>query len=106
MQANIALKTRVSELEVINGLYRSTVDQYQQGGAPQAEMVPQDSEANLRQMLEQAQSREEALKHKVEELEHEVADLRGEQPPLKKARTSEPPQYPEPPQALTNGLQT
>lgn len=106
LQANTALKTRVSELEVINDLYRGTVTQYEQGGAaPQAEMVPRESEAQqLRQLLEQSQRREQELKQKVEELEHEVADLREEQPPAKRTHLSERPEYPEPPQVFTNGL--
>lgn len=105
LQANTVLKTRVSELEVINDLYRGTVTQYEQGGAPKAEMVPRDSDAQLRQLLEQSQRREQEWKHKVEKLEHEVADLRGEQPPSKRARLSNGSEYPEPPQIpFTNGL--
>lgn len=107
LQANTALKTRVSELEVINDLYRGTVNQYEQGSAPQAEMVPRDSgAAQLRQLLEQAERRERELKNKVEELEHEIADLREEQPPSKRSRLSDDPEYPEPPQVFTNGLQS
>ena len=104
LQANTALKTRVSELEVINDLYRGTVNQYEQGGAPQAEMVPREPDVNLRQLLEESQGREKDLKRKVEELEHEIADLRGEQPPAKRTRLSEGPEYPEPPQDFSNGL--
>ena len=90
---------------MINDLYRGTVTQYEQGGAaPQAEMIPRDSEAHLRQLLEQSQRRERDLKQKVEELEHEVADLRGDQPPSKKSRLSPGPEYPEPPQTFSNGL--
>lgn len=105
LQANTVLKTRVSELEVINDLYRGTVTQYEQGGAAQAEMVPRRSDSQLRQLLEQSQRREQELKHKIEELEHEVAELRGEQPPSKRARLSDGPQYPEPHQtSFSNGL--
>ena len=106
LQANTFLKTRVSELEVINDLYKGTVNQYEQGGAPQAEMVPRDSESQLRQSLDQALRREDDLKRQVEELEREVADLRGEQPPAKRSRISDSSEYPEPPQAPTNGLHT
>lgn len=94
------LRTRVSELEVINDLYRGTVSQYQQGqsgNAPQAEMTSRDEESHLRERLQQTQQREDDLKRRVEELESEVADLRGEQPPTKKVKTSE---YPEPPQDI------
>lgn len=105
LQANTHLKTRVSELEVINDLYRGTVTQYEQGNAPQAEMIPRDSESQLRQLLEQSQRREEGLKRQVEDLEREVADLRADQPAAKRARLSEASEYPEPPDAFTsNGL--
>jgi len=106
LQANTKLKTRVSELEVINELYRGTLRQYEQRGAPapQAEMVPQDLDAQLQTLLEQTERRERDLKQKVEELEHEIAELRGEQRPPKRTRLSDGPEYPEPPQAFTNGL--
>ena len=104
VQANSLLKTRVNELEVINDLYRGTVTQYEQGGAPQAEMIPRSSEGQLKQHLQQALQREEALKRQVEELEREVAELRGEQPPMKRTRLDDAPEYPEPPSTFTNGL--
>ena len=106
LQDNSSLKTRVTELEVINDLYRGTVNQYEQGGAPQAEMVPQASESQLKQALDQALRREEALKRQVEDLERENAELRGEQPPLKRTRLSDNTanNYPEPPGTFTNGL--
>lgn len=105
LQANTFLKTRVSELEVINDLYKGTVNQYEQGGAPQAEMIPRDSESQLRHSLDEALRREEALKRQVDELEREVEELRGEQPPAKRSRISNS-EYPEPPEAFTNGLHT
>ncbi|KAM0795774.1 hypothetical protein BDR22DRAFT_813009 [Usnea florida] len=105
LQANTFLKTRVSELEVINDLYKGTVNQYEQGGAPQAEMVPKDSASELRQSLNQALRREEDLKRQVDELEREVAELRGEHPPAKRSRVSNS-EYPEPPQIFNDGLHT
>lgn len=105
LQANTFLKTRVSELEVINDLYKGTVNQYEQGGAPQAEMVPRDSQSQLRQSLDQALGREQDLKRQVDELEREIAELRGEQPPAKRSRISDS-EYPEPPQTFTDGLNT
>ena len=105
---NTRLRTRVSELEVINDLYRGTLAQYQIGGAPQAEMVPRATDAELREALERSQQRERELMQKVDELQHEIADLKDEQPPSKKARSSNDaendPQYPEPPETFTNGL--
>ncbi|KAL9131608.1 MAG: hypothetical protein Q9217_000496 [Psora testacea] len=106
LQVNSALKTRVNELEVINGLYQGTVRQYQQGQqpAPQADMVPHDT-SELRQLLRQSQQREEELKRQVEDLEREVAELRGELPPAKRTRRSSGSDYPEPPQDFAaNGL--
>lgn len=104
LQDNTHLKTRVSELEVINELYKGTVHQYQQGGnAPQAEMISRSSEDELRQLLQQSQQREESLKHQVEQLEQEITELRSEQPPAKRGRVSSL-EYPEPPQTLNNGL--
>ena len=106
MHANSALKTRVNELEVINGLYQGHVRQYQQGQqpAPQADMIPQDSDA-LRRLLQQSQQREEDLKRKVEDLEREVAEIRSDQPAAKRTRLSAGSEYPEPPQNLVaNGL--
>lgn len=94
----------MSELEVINDLYKGTVNQYEQGGAPQAEMIPRDSESQLRHSLDQALRREEDLKRQVDDLEREVAELRGEQPPAKRSRISDSSEYPEPPQAFPNGL--
>ena len=96
----------MSELEVINDLYKGTVNQYEQGGAPQAEMIPRDSESQLRQSLDQVLRREEDLKRRVEELERELAELREEQPPAKKRSRISDSEYPEPPQAFTNGLHT
>ena len=106
LQTNSALKTRVNELEVINGLYQGTVRQYQQvhQPAPQAEMIPQDTDS-LQQLLQQSQQREEDLKRQVEDLEREVAELRGDQPPAKRTRLSTASEYPEPPQTFAaNGL--
>ncbi|KAL9640253.1 MAG: hypothetical protein Q9164_000399, partial [Protoblastenia rupestris] len=101
LQTNSALKTRVNELEVINGLYQGTVRQYQQvhQPAPQAEMIPQDTDG-LQQLLQQSQQREEDLKRQVEDLAREVAELRGDQPPAKRTRLSTASEYPEPPQTF------
>lgn len=101
IQVNTQLKTRVSELEVINELYRSTLAQYQQGQpAPPAEMNSHSGESQLRQLLQDSQRREEELKKRVDELENEIIELRGDQPPSKKQRVSE---YPEPPSDFGTG---
>ena len=105
LQANRDLKTRVNELEVINGLYQGHVQQYRQGQqppAPQAEMIPQDSsEASLQNLLQQSRQREAELKRQVEELEREVAELKGEEPPAKRTRRSAGSEYPDPPNPIT-----
>ena len=110
LRDNTALKTRVSELEVVNDLYRGHVSQYSQGQAtaPQAEMMPRDTESELRAALLQAERREVDLKRQVEDLRHRLAELEGEHPPAKRARTSDETEYPEPPQTAfgTNGSHT
>ena len=111
LRDNTALKTRVSELEVVNDIYRGHVNQYSQGqaaAAPQAEMMPRDTETELRAALLQAERREGNLKRQVEDLQHRLAELESEQPPAKRARTSDETEYPEPPQTAfgPNGLHT
>ena len=80
------LKTRVSELDVINGLYRSEIDQL----------------SHFRHLYEQSQRKENDLKRRVDELENEIDELRGGPGPrAKRPRLSnETPEYPEPPQAI------
>ncbi|KAF9890719.1 hypothetical protein FE257_005585 [Aspergillus nanangensis] len=77
LAANTSLKTRVSELEVINGLFRGRVTELEQSdaGARRAEMIVRDSEARLRRSLEDSQRREEDLKRRVSELEHRLGDV-------------------------------
>jgi len=79
-QAYNTLKTRVSELEVINGLYSNELEQQ-------------------RMKQHQWQQTEIELKRHVEELEHEVDELRGGPGPrTKRPRLSEASEYPDPPQ--------
>ena len=111
-QENTKLRTRVSELEVINDLYRGTLQQYQSsGGAPQAEMIPRAPYENLQAALEQAQQQTRELTQKNDDLQRKLADLEGEEEPAsKKARLSDEAhaetEYPEPPETFTNGLHT
>ncbi|MCJ1440802.1 MAG: hypothetical protein MMC23_001288 [Stictis urceolatum] len=67
-QANTQLKTQVSELEVINGLYKGRVQELER------------AESMNRQALEQSRAREDDMKRRLEELEHYVADLRKDSP--------------------------
>jgi GATA-binding protein len=107
LRDNTVLKTRVSELEVVNDLYRGHVSQYSQGqaAAPQAEMIPRDAESQLRVALLQAEQHEVDLKRQVEALQRRIADLEGE-PPAKRARKSDDSNNSELPEAAssTNGL--
>ena len=70
-QANTSLKTRISELEVINGLYKGRVQELER-------LEPMQNE--LRQALEQAHDRENELKRRLDDLEREVASLRKGSP--------------------------
>ena len=92
-QQNTTLKTRVSELEVINDLYRSRVQELEQNDR-RAEMV----QSQLRQALEQCKQQENNLKRRVDDLEHEFADSL---PHAKRLRASDASEYPDPPQPLT-----
>lgn len=74
---NTALKTRVSEMELINDLFRNRVAELEAG-----ENAAQESGAKLRQELEEAKQRESELKRRLEELEEES-------PRHKKARYSD-----------------
>lgn len=87
-QENTALKTRVSELEVINILYKGQVGEQDQKAT--------ESEQQLRQLLEEAQRRESNLKQRVKELEQENNELRGDEPAPKRQHVSDVSEYPDP----------
>ncbi|KAJ5190589.1 GATA transcription factor [Penicillium cinerascens] len=72
---NTSLKTRVSELDLINELFRGRVAELEQSDASarRSEMIARDSEARLRRSLDESQRREENLKRRVEELEHQIS---------------------------------
>ena len=92
---NTTLKTRVSELEVINGLFKDRVEQLQRNVTNE-----QMTNAQLRQALQDVENRENHLKRKVDDLERENADLRDPDslPPGKRLRHSDISEYPDPPQ--------
>ncbi|KAL9000388.1 MAG: hypothetical protein Q9169_000905 [Polycauliona sp. 2 TL-2023] len=92
-QENTALKTRVSELEVINILYKGQVGEQDQKAT--------ESDQQLRQLLEDAQGRENLLKQQVKELEQELSGLRSGEPANKRQRLSVGPEYPDPPEHFT-----
>ncbi|KAK2791025.1 hypothetical protein FQN53_007214 [Emmonsiellopsis sp. PD_33] len=98
LAANTSLKTRVSELDLINELFRGRVAELEQSDAAarRAEMILRDSESRLRQSLEESQKREEGLKRRISELEQVLADrdtLQGNaspaEPQSKKIRLSD-----------------
>lgn len=95
LAANTSLKTRVSELEVINELFRGRVAELEQSDATarRSEMIARDSEARLRRSLEESQRREEELKRRLSELEQNTEPTgfgngSGE-PAMKKIRLSD-----------------
>jgi GATA-binding protein len=63
---NTALKTRVSEMELINDLFRNRVTELEN-----SENAARDTEAKLRAELEEIKQRESDLKRRLEEFEDE-----------------------------------
>jgi len=71
---NTSLKTRVSELEVINDLFRGRVTELEQSeqDARREVMVARDCEARAKMDLDQSLSREADLKRRLEDLESQL----------------------------------
>ncbi|KAJ5584405.1 transcriptional regulator family: GATA type zinc finger [Penicillium hispanicum] len=90
---NTSLKTRVSELDLINELFRGRVAELEQSDASarRSEMIARDSEARLRRSLEESQRREDDLKRRVSELEHQLGSGEGDssEPQAKRIRLSD-----------------
>ncbi|CAG8983867.1 hypothetical protein HYALB_00005505 [Hymenoscyphus albidus] len=88
---NTALKTRVSELELINELFRGRVTQLEQdeANARRGEDMRRESEVALLQRLEESQRRENQLKHRLDTLEEQLGEQRDEAPRAKKMRVSD-----------------
>ncbi|UNI21602.1 GATA zinc finger protein 3 [Purpureocillium takamizusanense] len=110
---NSSLKTRVSELEVINELFRGRLSQLEQqeaaarrgqevAGAEQTQLrtqleAVQESEAQLRAQLEDSHRRENNLKRRLDELELELKEAQDavatqSDRPAKRPRLEEPDQ--------------
>lgn len=109
---NASLKTRVSELEVIQELYRGRLQQLEQAEATAEANARQthehsqqtetqlrtqlegatQTEAQLREQLEESHHRENMLKRRLDELELELKEAKGasddieDERPAKKAR--------------------
>lgn len=81
----------MSELEVINDLFRGRVAELEQSdaNARSGEMIMRESDDQLRRALDDAQRRETHLKRRIDELEREVGDLRDSEPRAKKLRLSD-----------------
>lgn len=91
---NSSLTTRVSELEVINELFRSRVTQLEDNEAAtrRDETIRRESEVALTQRLEESQRRENQLKRRLDDIERELSDLKGQAddgPPTKKIRMAD-----------------
>lgn len=90
--ANSSLKTRVSELEVINELFRGRVTQLEQdeANARRGEEMRRESEHSLRLHLEESQRRENQLKRRLDDLEREVTEMQeAAGPRAKKMRVAD-----------------
>ena len=76
--ANSSLKTRVSELEVINELFRGRVAQleHDEQNNRHGQEMRRDAESDLQTQLEESRRRENQLKRRLDEYEQELAELR------------------------------
>ncbi|KAM3077170.1 GATA zinc finger protein 3 [Clarireedia jacksonii] len=88
---NSSLKTRVSELEVINELFRGRVTQLEQdeANARRGEEMRRESEQSLLNRLEESQRRENQLKRRLDDVERELSELRDGAPRAKKMRVAD-----------------
>jgi GATA-binding protein, other eukaryote len=88
---NSALKTRVSELDLINELFRGRVTQLEQDeqNARRGEEMRRDSEQDLMRRLEESQRRENQLKRRLDDVERELGELRDGAPRAKKMRVAD-----------------
>lgn len=88
---NSSLKTRVSELEVINELFRGRVTQLEQDetNARRGEEMSLEKERILMNKLEESQRRENQLKRRLDDVERELNELRDGAPRAKKMRVAD-----------------
>ena len=75
-------KTRISELEFVNDLFKGRVDQLE-ADSHRAEIQQRESDTQLRFVYEQSQARENVLKHEIEDLKREIESLKYEMGELK-----------------------
>ena len=88
-------RTRISELEFVNDLFKGRVDQLE-ADTHRAEIQQRESDTQLRFVYEQSQARENVLKHEIENLKREIEglkydieDLKNTQPLAKRQRLSD-----------------
>lgn len=88
-------RTRISELEFVNDLFKGRVDQLE-ADTHRAEIQQRESDTQLRFVYEQSQARENVLKHEIEDLKREIeslkreiGDLQNAQPHTKRQRLSD-----------------
>jgi len=88
---NSSLKTRVSELEVINELFKGRVTQLEQdeSNARRGQEYSRESEHKLKQHLEESQRRENQLKRRLDDVERELNELKESAPRAKKMRVAD-----------------
>lgn len=90
---NTSLKTRVSELDLINELFRGRVAELEQSDASarRSEMIARDSESRTRRSLDESQLREEELKRRISDLERQLGTGEGDglEPHAKRIRLSD-----------------
>jgi len=88
---NSSLKTRVSELEVINELFRGRVTQLEQdeSNARRGEEMRRESEHALLSRLDESQRRENQLKRRLDDIERELSELKDGAPRAKKMRVAD-----------------
>lgn len=85
LAANTSLKTRVSELEVINELFRGRVAELEQSDA-----AARRSEMIVRGSLEEAHRREEGLKRRLEDTERQATEHQSQRDSLSNGTSGEP----------------
>lgn len=88
---NSALKTRVSELDLINELFRGRVAQLEQdeNNARRGQEMHRESEQSLMSRLEESQRRENQLKRRLDDIERELSELKEGPPRAKKMRVAD-----------------
>ena len=102
---NASLKTRVSELEVIQELYRGRLQQLESDETNVGHTVAQlreqlagatQTETQLRSELEESHHRENMLKRRLDELELELKEAKGASETVENGRPAKKPRIEEP----------